>query len=56
MPRQLRLQYPGAMYHLMSRGSRREKVFLDDGDRQDFIKTLDVALRVHLGNLERGQR
>ena len=45
MHRQLRLQYPGAIYHLMSRGNRREKVFLDDVDRQDFIKTLDVALR-----------
>ena len=25
-------------------------------NRQDFIKTLDIALRVHLGNVERGQR
>jgi REP element-mobilizing transposase RayT len=43
MPRQLRLQYPGAMYHLMSRGDRREKIFLDDVDRHDFIKTLAEA-------------
>jgi REP element-mobilizing transposase RayT len=43
MPRQLRLQYPGAMYHVMSRGDRREKIFLDDVDRQDFIKTLAEA-------------
>jgi hypothetical protein len=43
MPRQLRLQYPGAMYHVMSRGNRREKIFLDDVDRQDFIKTLAEA-------------
>ena len=28
------------MYHVMSRGNRREKIFLDDVDRQDFIKTL----------------
>jgi hypothetical protein len=35
MPRQLRLQYPGAMYHVMSRGDRREKIFLDAVDRQD---------------------
>jgi putative transposase len=40
MPRQLRLQYPGAMYQVMSRGNRREKIFRDDVDRQDFIKTL----------------
>jgi REP element-mobilizing transposase RayT len=40
MPRQLRIQYPGAFYHVMSRGDRREKIFLDDVDRQDFLKTL----------------
>jgi hypothetical protein len=28
MARKLRLQYPGALYHLMSRGDRREPVFL----------------------------
>jgi putative transposase len=31
------------MYHVMSRGNRREKIFLDDIDRQDFIKTLAEA-------------
>lgn len=40
MPRKLRLQYPGAMYHVMSRGDRRERIFLDDVDRHDFVKTL----------------
>ena len=43
MPRQLRLQYPGAMYHLMSRGNRLERIFLNDVDRQDFLKTLAEA-------------
>jgi REP element-mobilizing transposase RayT len=43
MPRQLRLQYPGAMYYVMSRGNRRGRIFLDDVDRQDFIKTLTEA-------------
>ena len=41
--RKSRLQYPGAMYHVMCRGGRREKIFLDDVDRQDFIKTLAEA-------------
>ena len=40
MPRQLRVQYAGAIYHVMSRGDRREDIFLDDVDRQDFLKTL----------------
>ncbi|MEI6392731.1 MAG: transposase [Verrucomicrobiota bacterium] len=43
MPRKLRIAYPGAMYHVMSRGDRREKIFLDNVDRQDFIKTLAEA-------------
>ena len=40
IPRQVRIQYPGAMYHVMSRGDRREDIFPDDVDRQDFLKTL----------------
>src|SRR5256885_14879619 len=40
MPRQVRIQYPGALYHAMSRGNRRQDIYLDDVDRQDFIKTL----------------
>jgi REP element-mobilizing transposase RayT len=40
MPRQLRIEYNGAIYHVMSRGDRHEKIFLDDVDRQDFLKTL----------------
>src|SRR5512147_2219467 len=43
MPRRLRIQFPGAMYHAMSRGNRRQKIFLDDVDRQDFLKTLAEA-------------
>jgi putative transposase len=30
MPRQLRIEYPGAIYHVMSRGDRREDIFKDD--------------------------
>ena len=43
MPRRLRIEYPGAMCHIVSRGDRQEKIFLDDADRQDFIKTLAEA-------------
>ena len=43
MPRQVRVQYPGAIYHVMSRGDRREDIFIDDVDRQDFLKTLAEA-------------
>jgi putative transposase len=40
MPRPLRIEYPGARYHLMSRGDRREDIFADDRDRQKFLELL----------------
>jgi putative transposase len=43
MPRQLRVEYPGAIYHVMDRGDRQEDIFVDDVDRQDFLKTLAEA-------------
>ena len=43
MPRQLRIQYEGAIYHVMCRGDRREAIFFTDGDRRLFIKTLGEA-------------
>jgi REP-associated tyrosine transposase len=43
MPRQPRLEYPGAMYHVMSRGDQRDDIFFTDVDRHDFIKTLAEA-------------
>jgi REP element-mobilizing transposase RayT len=43
MPRKLPIEYPGAMYHVMSRGNRRQDIFLDDIDRHDFLKTLAEA-------------
>ncbi len=30
MARKLRLEYPGAIYHVMNRGDRREAIFTDD--------------------------
>lgn len=43
MPRPLRIEFPGAIYHVMSRGDRREPIFLDDLDRQRFLQTLGEA-------------
>ncbi len=37
--RKLRIHYPGTLYLVASRGDRREAIFLDDADRQDFVKT-----------------
>ena len=43
MPRQRRIEYEGAIYHVLSRGDRKEAIFLDDVDRHDFLKTLAGA-------------
>ena len=43
MLRQLRIDYPGTIHHVMSRGDRRENIYHDDVDRQDFLKTLAEA-------------
>ena len=43
MPRQLRIQYEGAIYHLLSRGDRREAIFADDKDRMSFLRTLGAT-------------
>jgi hypothetical protein len=43
MPRQLRIEYEGAIYHVMNRGDRREPIFLEDADRELFLKTLGEA-------------
>ncbi len=43
MARKLRIQYPGAIYHLMNRGDQREAIFKDDQDRHNFLATLGEA-------------
>ncbi len=43
MARKLRVEYPGAIYHVMNRGDRREPIFRDDEDRQRFVRTLGEA-------------
>lgn len=43
MPRKLRLEFAGAIYHVTNRGDRREAVFRDDEDRSRFVATLAEA-------------
>jgi len=43
MPRQVRIEYPGAFYHVMARGNRREPIVFDDTDRKTFLRTLGEA-------------
>ena len=39
-----RIEYAGAVYHVMSRGMRGENIFLDDRDRELFLRTLEETL------------
>jgi len=43
MARKLRSEYPGAIYHVMNRGDRRDAIFHDDRDRELFLATLGEA-------------
>lgn len=45
MARALRVEYPGAMYHVTSRGNRRQRIFEDDRDRESFLALLGEATR-----------
>jgi REP element-mobilizing transposase RayT len=40
MARPLRLEFPGAIYHLTGHGNARQKVFFTDADRELFLSTL----------------
>jgi REP-associated tyrosine transposase len=43
MARRPRIQYPGAVYHVMARGNRKSAIFEDDVDRQLFLGLLGSA-------------
>jgi DNA-directed RNA polymerase specialized sigma subunit len=41
MARSLRIGFPSAVYHVTSRGDRREPIFEDDQDRHAFLTVLE---------------
>ena len=52
MPRQVRIVYPGAFYHVMARGNGRGDIVFDDEDRKTFLRTLGevckrAGFRIH---------
>lgn len=47
MARQLRIQYPGAFYHVTSRGNERQKIYKDKEDNELFIEKLSESLEVY---------
>ena len=44
MPRQARIDAPGALHHIMIRGIERRKIFQDDTDRDNFLDRLGDIL------------
>ena len=45
MARPLRIEYPGAYYHVMNRGLSRGNIFLEDKDRERFLELLGETSR-----------
>jgi putative transposase len=40
MSRPLRIEFPGAVYHVTSRGNARQRIYRDDADRKQFLSIL----------------
>jgi putative transposase len=47
MARPLRVEYPGALYHVISRGNAYQKIFRDDKDRIKFLDWIKDAVELH---------
>ena len=47
MSRRSRLQFAGAVYHVMARGNRRSTIFHDDEDRRQFLQVVGRAARLY---------
>ena len=45
MARPLRIDFPGAVYHVTSRGNARADIFKDDADREPFLKILGQVVK-----------
>lgn len=44
MARSLRIEYPGAFYHITCRGNERRSIYRDDADRKAFLNRLKISL------------
>jgi hypothetical protein len=55
MSRPLRIEFPGALYQVTSRGNARLAIYHDDEDRHLFLKTLQDAPAVNMSMRSFGQ-
>jgi REP element-mobilizing transposase RayT len=44
MARPLRVEFPGAVYHVTSRGNARQSIFIDDENRDGFLDVLSIVV------------
>ena len=47
MTRPLRIQFPGAIYHVMNRGNEKRAIFNDDKDRERFLTILSQSIKTY---------
>ncbi len=47
MTRQLRIEYAGALYHVMSRGNNKQPIFESDHDRRLFLRILSRTIKTY---------
>ncbi len=47
MARQLRIQYPGAVYHITFCGNARADIYKDDNDRKAFLEILGESQKIY---------
>lgn len=45
MARPLRIEYPGALYHVTSRGNAKKKIFRNDIDRNNFLEVISKVIK-----------
>lgn len=45
MVRPLRIEYPGAVYHLTSRGNAQNNIYRDDNDRENYLRILSEVVK-----------
>jgi hypothetical protein len=54
MARPVRVEFPGAVYHVTARGNERRRIVRDDADWRKFLSTLEQAVREHALLLQKG--
>ena len=52
MARPLRIEYPGAYYHVINRGNAGENIFVTERDKEKFLEYLGNAENVHAQNMQ----